>query len=87
MDSQATYKDPSKPNHLVLVKHEQKWIFKYMSGEEQAVLFWLAEQARNPKSEFDWFDAAVLSHQMGDTLHNELKHLMNEQEKVDYHAA
>jgi hypothetical protein len=47
-----------------------------MPGEEAAVLRWLADTARDPKKEFDWFDAAVLSHQMGDKLHNKLKTMM-----------
>ena len=47
-----------------------------MPGEEAAVLRWLADTARDPNKEFDWFDAAVLSHQMGDKLHNKLKTMM-----------
>ncbi|MHC4995567.1 MAG: hypothetical protein ACYTGQ_10990 [Planctomycetota bacterium] len=66
----------NNPCQLVLDKKSQRWVFRYMPGEEAAVLRWLADTARDPNKEFDWFDAAVLSHQMGDKLHNKLKTMM-----------
>ncbi|MBI1369232.1 MAG: hypothetical protein GC162_11340 [Planctomycetes bacterium] len=69
-------RSPIKPAELVLVKKTQRWVFRYMPGEEAAVLRSLAETARDPASDFDWFDAAVLSHQMGDQMHKQLKKMM-----------
>lgn len=65
----------SQPKQLVLVKQDQRWVFRYMPGEEPVVLQWLADTARDPKSSFDWFDAAVLCHQMGHRLGAKLKQL------------
>jgi hypothetical protein len=61
---------------LVLVKRSQRWVFRYCPGEETNVLQSLAEEAEDPTSNFDWFDAAVLSHQMGDKMARQLKNLM-----------
>lgn len=72
-------KDPSptsKPAELVLVKKHQRWVFRYRPGEEASVLRWLADTARDPSCDFDWFDAAVLSHQMGSQMHQQLKDMM-----------
>ena len=78
--------DQQKPHQLVLVKHEHRWVFQYSTGDEQAVLEWLADKARDPESDFNWFDAAVLSHQMGDQLHAQLKNIMIMDDSVDFHA-
>lgn len=74
--AQQSQKNVNDPCQLVLEKKSQQWVFRYMPGEEAAVLRWLADTARDPKKEFDWFDAAVLSHQMGDKLHSKLKSMM-----------
>jgi hypothetical protein len=66
----------SKSAELVLVKKHQRWVFRYRPGEEAAVLRWLADTARDPACDFDWFDAAVLSHQMGSQMHQQLKDMM-----------
>ena len=63
----------AEPRQLVLVKRNQRWVFRYMPGEESVVLHWLAATARDEKADFDWFDAAVLSHQMGDQMGAQLK--------------
>ena len=65
--------DNAKPRQLVLVKKDQRWVFRYLPGEEPVVLQWLASTARDPQANFDWFDAAVLSHQMGHRMHAQLK--------------
>ena len=49
---------------LVLNKGAQKYIFRYDSGREDMLLDILIEQAQDPKTDFDWFDAAVLSFKM-----------------------
>lgn len=72
----ASPSSATDPRQLVLVKRNQRWVFRYMPGEETVVLHWLAQTARDPATDFDWFDAAVLSHQMGDHLGDQLKMLM-----------
>jgi len=61
---------------LVLIKKDQRWVFRYRPGDETEVLRWLAETARDPDCDFDWFDAAVLSHQMGENMQQKLKDMM-----------
>lgn len=57
---------------LSLVKGEERFIFRYQAGQEAEVIDSFASMASNPDSKFDWFDAAVLSYQMGRRLETEL---------------
>jgi len=57
---------------LVLVKNGQRYVFRYTLGDEAELLESLIEMARDPSSELTWFDAAVLSHQMGRRLSQKL---------------
>lgn len=58
---------------LVLVKHGHRYVFRYEPGEEAKVLAGLVDLARDDKSELDWFDAAVLSHQLGQRMSEQLE--------------
>lgn len=57
---------------LALVKGEERFIFRYQAGQEAEVIDAFAEMAADPNNEFDWFDAAVLSYQIGRRLETEL---------------
>lgn len=57
---------------LVLVKQGQRYVFRYTPGEEAALLDSLAAMARDPHNDLTWFDAAVLSHQLGCRLSQNL---------------
>ncbi|NOX57928.1 MAG: hypothetical protein GXP29_03605 [Planctomycetes bacterium] len=59
---------------LSLVKGTQRYIFRYPAGQEADVIDRFASLASNRENEFDWFDAAVLSYQMGRRLEKELDH-------------
>ena len=61
---------------LVLVKHGQRFVFRYAAGEETLVLQRLSEMVRDEDSDLDWFDAAVLSHQMGQCMSAQLEALL-----------
>ncbi len=50
---------------LILVKHEQRYVFRYAPGEENNVLKGLIEMVNDPDTDIDWFDAAIVSHQLG----------------------
>jgi len=76
MHDMAESESTQQTCQLVLVKKDQRWVFRYAPGDEGAALHALAETARNPTTDFDWFDAAVLSHQMGDHMHQQLKNMM-----------
>ncbi|MCH8251142.1 MAG: hypothetical protein IID36_01680 [Planctomycetes bacterium] len=57
---------------LSLVKGDERFIFRYTTGQEAQVIDAFASLAGNTGSDFDWFDAAVLSYQMGRRLETEL---------------
>lgn len=53
---------------LVLNKGNEKFIFRYDTGSEDKLLDALIDQAKNEKTSFDWFDAAVLSFKLTQAL-------------------
>ncbi len=57
---------------LSLVKGPERYVFRYQAGHEADVIDAFASLASETGSEFDWFDAAVLSYQMGRRLEMEL---------------
>lgn len=48
-----------------LMKGAHRYIFRYSQGDEAPVIDSFVDLADDNESEFDWFDAAVLSYQMG----------------------
>ena len=58
---------------LNLVKGTQQFCFRYEAGQESKVLESLVEMVKRRELTFDWFDAAVLSHQLGQHLAKEMK--------------
>ncbi len=57
---------------LSMVKGGHRYVFRYAEGCEAELLGTFVALANDPESEFDWFDAAVLSYQMGQRLSQEL---------------
>lgn len=53
---------------LVLNKGSEKFIFRYPNGNEGQLLDALVASAANPELDFDWFDAAVLSFKLTQSL-------------------
>lgn len=60
---------------LSLVKGQHRYLFRYHPGGEASVIAAFANLASDANSDFDWFDAAVLSYQMGRRLEMELDEL------------
>jgi hypothetical protein len=58
---------------LSLVKGKQHFCFRYEIGDESKVLDALVDMVNRRELSFDWFDAAVVSHQLGQHLAKELK--------------
>ena len=58
---------------LNLVKGKEQFCFRYEVGQESKVLESLIDMVNRRELTFDWFDAAVLSHQLGQHLAKELK--------------
>ncbi len=57
---------------LSLSKGSERFVFRYHSGQEAEVIDAFAAMASKSANGFDWFDAAVLSYQMGRRLETEL---------------
>ncbi len=60
---------------LSLVKGEHRYLFRYRPGAEADVIGAFATLASSADTDFDWFDAAVLSYQMGRRIELELDEL------------
>ncbi len=56
-----------------LTKGKEHFCFIYEIGQEAHVLDALVEMVHRREVGLDWFDAAVLSHQLGQHLAKELK--------------
>jgi len=63
---------------LVLNKGGEKFIFRYESGHEDNLLDALITQAKDKRTEFDWFDAAVLSFKLTQSLICQADDILNE---------
>ena len=61
---------------LRLDKGEHRFELSYETGDESVVLRSLAEMVADPALKFDWFDAAVMGHQLGTHLAKELGDLL-----------
>jgi len=57
-----------KKQQLILNKGAEKFIFRYDSGAEDKLLDAVIEQAKNMRTNFDWFDAAVVSFKLTQSL-------------------
>lgn len=64
---------------LSLIKGKHRFVFRYCSGCEEELVDALATMANDPASDFDWFDAAVLSYQMGRRIEAEVEQLRPKQ--------
>lgn len=71
-----------KKQQLVLNKGKEKFIFRYDSGCEDKLLDALIEQAKDKRTNFDWFDAAVLSFKLAQSLINQADKLLGEKNTI-----
>ncbi len=63
---------------LVLNKGVEKFIFRYDNGCEDELLDVLIMQAKDKRTDFDWFDAAVLSFKLTQSLIGQADELLDE---------
>ena len=68
---------------MVLNKGIQKFIFRYDTGCEDQLLEALIEQARDKRTDFEWFDAAVLSFKLTQSLMNQADELLRKPDTSD----
>ena len=70
---------------IVLKKGSEKYIFRYESGCEDTLLDTLIEQAQDGRTDFDWFDAAVLSFKLTQSLIAEADKLLADPKRDNMH--
>lgn len=63
---------------LILNKGAEKFIFRYVHGREDELLDALIEQAKDKRTDFDWFDAAVLSFKLTQSLIGQADELLSD---------
>jgi hypothetical protein len=63
---------------IILNKGAEKFIFRYENGQEDMLLDALIDQAKDERLDFDWFDAAVLSFKLTQTLIGQADDLLGE---------
>ena len=71
---------------LVLNKGTEKFIFRYDNGCEDKLLNALIEQAKDNRTGFDWFDAAVVSFKLTQSLITQADELLREDTGSQIHA-
>jgi hypothetical protein len=77
--------EKGKPKReLVLNKGQEKFIFRYNQGDEGEILDTLIDQAKDQKTDFDWFDAAVLSFRLTQSLIGQIDYLSQGDNKHNY---
>ncbi|MBN1795944.1 MAG: hypothetical protein JW804_04665 [Sedimentisphaerales bacterium] len=57
-----------RQRQLTLSKGREKFIFRYDDGREDELIDALVSQAKDQRTGFDWFDAAVLSFKLTQSL-------------------
>ncbi|RKY23216.1 MAG: hypothetical protein DRP62_06345 [Planctomycetota bacterium] len=71
-----------RQRQLVLNKGAEKFIFRYDNGSEDKLLEALIEQAKDERTDFDWFDAAVLSFKLTQSLISQADELLHKDTDV-----
>ena len=71
---------------LVLNKGGEKFIFRYEAGSEDKLLDALIRHAKDRRTTFDWFDAAVLSFKLTQSLIGQADELLRDNSDAQIHA-
>ena len=71
---------------LVLNKGVEKFIFRYEAGSEDKLLDALIQQAKDRRTTFDWFDAAVLSFKLTQSLIGQADEFLRDNTDAQIHA-
>jgi len=79
-DKTRSMKRPQR--QLVLHKGAEKYIFRYEQGREDELLDALIDQAKDQRTDFDWFDAAVISFKLTQSLIGSAEQLLREDKDV-----
>jgi hypothetical protein len=66
---------PLGEDQIALVKNGRRHVFTCLPGQEPEVLNQIAMLVTDPANDLTWFDAAVLSHQLGERMSARLKQI------------
>ncbi|UCC97972.1 MAG: hypothetical protein JSW66_19255 [Phycisphaerales bacterium] len=72
---------------LVLNKGTEKYIFRFQRGGEDELLDTLIDQAKDGRTDFDWFDAAVLSFKLTQSLICQADDLLGKNADAQFHTS
>ena len=75
-----------KRRQLVLNKGTEKFIFRFEAGCEDKLLDAMITQAKDGCTSFDWFDAAVLSFKLTQSLIGQADEILHESADTQIHA-
>lgn len=67
---------------LILNRGDEKFVFRYEQGDEDQLLDALIDQARNKSTTFDWFDAAVLSFKLTQSLIGQAEEIISDKKNA-----
>ncbi len=73
-DSAAQFEELGE-NEFALVKNGKRYVFDCAPGHEAQTLNEIAEMVTRNDTDLTWFDAAVLSHQLGERMSRRLSEL------------
>jgi hypothetical protein len=65
-----------RQRQLTLNKGPEKFIFRYDVGREDELIDAMIDQAKDARTSFDWFDAAVLSFKLTQSLISQADELL-----------
>ena len=66
---------PVRRHELVYEKDGHRYVFRYEAGEEQSMLDAIERLVAMPDSQLTWYDAAMLSSQLGRNMQQQLKQI------------
>jgi len=67
---------------LVLNKGQEKFVFRYERGSEDKLLEAIIKKAKDKETNFDWFDAAVLSFKLTQSLIGQADELLSQNSDI-----
>lgn len=65
--------DPCAEHEVTLLKNGHRWRIACAAGEEPELLEAVSELAESDDIDFDWFDAALVAHELKRRVHANIK--------------
>ncbi len=66
---------PVRRHELTFEKEGHRYVFRYDAGDEQTMLDAIERMVARPDSLLTWYDAAMLSSQLGKNMQEQLKQI------------